>query len=250
MKNTFFIIFILAVNTINSQIKLADSVYCDTVISRDGYVYHKMDNHIDTENDDTLITCYKKNKLGFRVDFGLAGYKYNDKTAAWLGNHLGLLFGFYVVYDKFNLGFKFKPWTVSPSKDLVFGNDTLRNDAKLNPIKLDLTIGYSIDFKYNFSLEPYAGLNRTVFLVINEKDLGKMYDLKTSYGLTVGITLNKYFSFKDYQYVSIFSNIGYSFTDFKRTHEQLGVGYLDWSIGIGFKFYTKKETIKKINNPY
>lgn len=246
MKNTFFIIFILAVNAVNSQIKLVDTVYCDTIISNEGYVYHKLDNHIDTENDDTLITCYKKNKLGFRVDFGMAGCRYNENTAAWLGNHLGLLFGFYVVHNKFNFGIKFKPWTVSPAKELVFGNDTLRNDAELNPIKLDFTLGYSLDFKYNFSLEPYAGLNRTEFLVINEKDLGKTYDLKTSYGLTFGVTLNKYFSFKNYQYVSIFSNIGYSFTDFKRTHEQLGVGYLDWSLGVGLKFYTKKKTITKL----
>jgi hypothetical protein len=241
--------FLLFINDLQGQI-IDKGTRCDTFFQQDYFLYENIKNPIDSLEDRLIQVCHSKRNLGFRVDFGVAGYKYNDKTAAWLGNHLGWLFGFYVVHNKLNFGFKFKPWTVSPSKDLVFGNDTLKSNADLNPVKLDLTLGYSLDFKYNFSLEPYAGLNRTVFIVINEKDLGKTYDLKTSYGLTVGITLNKYFSFKDYQYVSIFSNLGYSFTDFKRTHEQLGVGYLEWSLGIGLKFNTKKKTIKKINSPY
>ena len=84
---------------------------------------------------------------------------------------------------------------------MEFNEQTLPTTAKLNNIRLDYYVGYSLDFGKLISLEPYAGYNRTSFLVINEKELNQEFTFNKTGGLIIGTTLNKYFKLKDYGYI-------------------------------------------------
>ena len=190
--------------------------------------------------------CQKVSKLGIRVDIGFNHYKYNSKTRNWLGNHNGPLFGLTIAYRNFNIGAKFKPATVNPKIDLNFDGETLTNEAKLNAIKIDYDFSYSIDFKHNFSIEPFIAFTLNSFIVINEAELGKNYKINKAHGLTIGTSINKYFHIKDYQFFSVFAKYGYGLTNFDKVNSSLGIGYSDFTIGIAYKGFFQQRFLKRI----
>jgi hypothetical protein len=190
--------------------------------------------------------CTRVSKLGIRFDIGLNHYKYSPKTTDWLGDHYGPLFGFTIAYGDFNIGVKFKPATIQPKKDLDFDGETLTGQAKLNPIKVDYDLSYSITFRHNISIEPYIALTTNSFIVINEDDLGKDYRINRANGITFGTTLNKYFHIRNFQFLSVFAKYGYGLTDFEKIHPNLGIGYSDITIGIAYKGFIKQRLLKPI----
>jgi opacity protein-like surface antigen len=191
--------------------------------------------------------CTQVAKTGIRVDLGYISYSYNPRTKNWLGNHSGVLVGLTLVHRKFSIGAKFKLATTTPKSQLAFNGDTLTYEAKLNPPKIDFYAGYSFDLKYNFSIEPYVGVTRNLFYVINEKDLNKSFDIPKVHGLITGVTLNKYFKLKEFQFLSIFITYGYGFSNFKKVHSSLGVGYSEWTLGLSYKAFAKKSFHERIH---
>jgi hypothetical protein len=192
------------------------------------------------------VECAKVSKLGIRLDVGFNHYNYNSKTQNWLGDHNGPFFGLTISYRDFNIGVKFKPATINPGQDLTFNGETLTADAKLNPNKIDYDISYSINFKHNVSIEPYIALTAHRFIVINEEQLGKNYDISNVKGLTMGTAINKYFQLKGYQFFSIFARYGYGLTNFKKVNASLGTGYSDLAIGIAYKGFIRQRFFKRV----
>ncbi|HRP89446.1 MAG TPA: hypothetical protein PKX92_05360 [Edaphocola sp.] len=190
--------------------------------------------------------CTKVSKLGIRIDLGFNHYIYNSKTRNWLGNHNGVLFGLTIAYGDFNFGVKFKPATVNPKQVLDFDGQRLTEDAKLNPIKVDYDFSYSVNLKHNFAIEPYIALTAKSFIVINENEIGKSYDINKTKGLTIGTTLNKYFKLKDFQFLALFVKYGYGLSDFKKINENLGIGYSDIVIGVAYKGFIKQQFLKRL----
>lgn len=182
-----------------------------------------------------------------RFDFGYSSFSYNQKTKSWLGSHGGALLGLTLVHQKLNLGVKFKVATVTPGSQLVFNGDTLTNKADLNPIKVDFYAGYSLDLKHNLSIQPYIGLTKNLFHVINEEELGKSFSIRNIYGLNTGMTINKYFKLKEFQFLSLFLTYGYGFTNFKKVDNSLGTGYSEWNLGLSYKVFAKKRFHERIN---
>jgi hypothetical protein len=180
------------------------------------------------------------------MDFAVSSYYYGDKTTSWIGQHGGPNFNFILVVDKLNFGFRFKPWTIDPKKEMDFSGLTLPTSAKLNNIRLDYYAGYSLDFEKLISLEPYIGYNRTSFLVINEDKLNQEFSFNKTGGLIIGTTLNKYFKLKDYGYISIFGTVGYGFVDYKKVHSDLDNGYFEWNLGVAAKSFKIKRFNKRV----
>jgi hypothetical protein len=122
-----------------------------------------------------------------------------------------------------------------------FNEQTVPITAKLNSIKLDYYIGYSLDFEKLISIEPYIGYNSSSFIVINEDKLNQKFSLKKTGGIIIGTTLNKYLKIKEYEYISVFGTAGYSFVNYKKVHSDLDNSYFEWNIGIAYKgFFTKR----------
>ncbi len=200
----------------------------------------------DSVNSYKVIRCQKRYNFGVRFEVGISRYFYNKKTKDWLGNHGGPNLNLILTYNKINVGIRFKPWTVNPKSELAFNGDTLPIYSELNPIKNDFFVGYSLDFKKNISIEPYLGITKTSFNVINEDELNKVYAIPKAYGFLLGATLNKYFEIQDYQYIAVFVNIGYSLVDYKKINSNLGIGYADFTIGVAYKGFFKNLFFKKL----
>jgi hypothetical protein len=192
------------------------------------------------------VMCKKITTTGLRIETGISKYFYNEKTQQWLGNHGGPNLNFILTVNKLNFGLRFKPWTVNPTKELVFNSDTLTKLASLNPVKVDYFVGYSIDLNHNISIEPYIGISNSTFHVINEVELKKSFTIPSINGLISGITFNKYFKIKEGEYIAVFANAGYSFTDFKKVHESLEMGYIDCTLGVAYKGFFVKQFLKKV----
>jgi len=77
----------------------------------------------DTATTYKVFNCTKVSDLGIRASLAVVGYTYHNKTAAWLGNHLGPSFDLGVAYRQWNFGLRFRPWTVRPRIELVFDGD-------------------------------------------------------------------------------------------------------------------------------
>jgi hypothetical protein len=249
MKSTVFSLFFLLILINVFGQKENDEIFCslDTFLVKPvSEIRHIQKASIDSFAQYKAVWCEKRSKLGARIEFGISRFYYNQKTKDWLGNHGGPNFNFILVYDKFNFGFKFKPWTVNPNEELSFDNKILSKYEKLNPIKLDFYIGYSFDFNYNISLEPYLGLSRNIFTVINESDLQETFSIPNVTGFINGITVNKYFRINKYEYLSVFSSFGYSIVDYTKVHNSLGKNYFEWSLGIAYKGFLRQKFIQKI----
>ena len=243
MRNTILgLLFLTLSGSVYGQI-IIDEIFCslDTMLVKPVNEFrHIQKASIDSFEPYKAVWCEKRSKFGARIEIGISSYYYTQKTRNWLGNHGGPNFNFILTYDKFNFGFRFKPWTVNPGEELLFDNSLLPKYADLNPIKLDFYIGYSFDFKH-ISLEPYLGLSRNIFTVINEGELQETFSIPSVTGFINGVTVNKYFRIKKYEYISVFANVGYSIVDYTKVHNTLGKNYFEWSLGIAYKgFFTKK----------
>lgn len=243
MKKAFsiFIFFILAATCYGQLYNKEKHCGADTI-------------NVDTYNRKTgesikykAFECTQVSNFGIRVDIGFNTYSYSNNTKQWLGDHNGALFGLTLAYKNFNFGVKFKPATVNPKSVLVFNGDTLPKNADLNPIKFEYDISYSLALKYNFAIEPYIALTNNSFHVINEKDLNKNYKISKIIGLTTGLTLNKYFKLNEFKFLAVFVKYGYGFTNFKKANSQLGRGYSDFSVGIAYKAFYKRNFLNPIN---
>jgi hypothetical protein len=208
-------------------------------------------NYIDAKMGDTVnykaFHCSQVLRTGFRVEIGRASFTYYGGTKTWLGNHGAGLVGLAYVNRHWNLGVKFKLATTHPKRELVFNGDTLTTKADLNPPKIDLYLGYSFDFKQNISVEPYIGLTRNLFYVINENELKKTFVFPKIHGLNIGVTINKYFTIKGFQFLSGFFTYGYGFSNYRKVHPSLDRGYSEWAVGISYKLFAKREIDEKIN---
>lgn len=229
-----------------SIVSLCQNITSDTLCSGNRILFQQeINKKVDdtTYNDKRIVTaeiCHIKRKTGARFEFGISSYYYGDKTSNWLGNHGGPNFNFIFLYDKVNIGFRFKPWTINPISELSFNEVLLPTYARLNPIKIDYYIGYSFDFRGNISLLPCIGYNRSIFTVINEDELQQIYSIPSVGGVTMDLTFDKYFDLGEFNYFSIFGRIGYTFIDYSNVHDELDSGLFEWNLGIAFKgFFTK-----------
>jgi len=251
MKQAFFVFtLVILTNSLSFGQKWIPEVICSTdTLTIEPYISMKyIPDKMDTVNQESykIVQCRTRSKVGFRMDIAASNYYYGDKTTSWIGQHGGPNFNFIFVVDKLNFGFRFKPWTIDPKKEMDFNGQTLPTTAKLNNIRLDYYIGYSLDFDKLISLEPYAGYNRTSFLVINEDELNQEFVINKTGGLIIGATLNKYFKLKDYGYISIFGTVGYGFVDYQKVHPDLDNGYVEWNLGVAVKSFGIKRFNKKV----
>ena len=245
MKNIALLIALLFFgNNIYSQI-WNNEVICspNPVIIRRSY---KFNDSVITYN---AYLCQTRSKIAVRLEVGISKYFYNPSTSKWLGQHGGPNFNLFLSYNKLNAGVKLKPWTINPKQVLDFNGTILPVTAKLNPTKIDFIIGYSLDLKRNFSLEPNIGFTRSVFEVINEEELEQYYSIPKTGGFLIGLTANKYFNFKEYEYISIFGNIAYGFVDFAKVHHSLASGYAELTLGIAYKGFLTKYFYKQAQKP-
>lgn len=241
MKIKFFLFCILISNLISAQI-YDKKERC----SKEIVLLQEHDSISNSSKEYKALKCLKRSNFGMRFGLGFSSFKYDDNTKDIIGNHGGANFNLSFSYDKWNLGVRFKPWTVNPKQEITVNNKTLPKFADVNVIKLDYYIGYSFDFKKLYSVEPYIGYNNSLFVVINEDELRDTFsfDNKAS-GLIFGTTFNKYFEFQDFNYISVFVDLGYSTTNLSDIHPTLGKGYFEFSIGVAIKGFSKKTTYKK-----
>jgi len=240
--------YLLIITTLGLTFSCYGQLYNKDKICKSDTVYVE---HISIKTFEPItfkaVECTQVSKIGFRFDLGIAKYYYNDRTKDWLGNHYGSSVGLFISFQQLNIGFRFKPWTVNPKSVLVFNSDTLPLKAKLNPIKFDYFIGYSIDFR-NISVEPYFGLTRNVFEVINQDELGKEFDIKSVNGIIGGFSFNKYFRIKEYQFISAFLNVGYATANFSKTNNNLANGYWECAVGIAYKGFGKRRFYERLKD--
>ncbi len=207
-------------------------------------------NSVSMKLGDTIrlkaFECTQISKFGLRLDVGFNHFSYNAKTKNWLGNHNGALVGLALVWGDLNFGIKFKIATIKTNSELDVNGVQLPLNTQLNPVKVNFDIGYSINLKHNFSIEPFLAMTYHDFIILNEDGLGKEYDINKLWAPIVGTTINKYFPLSNRQFISIFVRYGYGFANFRKVHQDLGFGYSDISEGIGLKGFMEKSFLKRL----
>jgi len=190
-------------------------------------------------------SIYKSKLLiNFKNEIGITSYYYDTKTTDWLGQHISPNFSFVIAVNNFNIGFRFKPWTINPKKELYFNGVVLPEYSELNVIKSDFFFGYSINYKMKISFEPYVGYNKSSFYVINQDVLKQVYSIPKTGGIITGITLNKLIKVKKEKYIGFYGSIAYSFTNFVNVNQNLDNGYIEWTLGIAYNRYNKDPLIR------
>lgn len=170
----------------------------------------------------------------FKLGFGSGTNFYHEKTTEWIGNHKSKVIFITLGKRNFNLNVLFKPQTVNPLKVLDFNGIPLPQQARLNPIKFEINLGYEYEMIYNFRIEPYLGYLNQSFNVINEEEIGQTYDIKSANGLTVGVNLFKYIYFGSGFSLGAFINGNANLINFQNVNPDLGNNYLAFSFGLLF----------------
>ncbi|NVN94237.1 MAG: hypothetical protein HXX18_03015 [Bacteroidetes bacterium] len=251
MKRILLIIAItILVNAISFGQKWKPEIICSTdTLTVEPYFSTKYyPKKLDTLNQKPykIVECRTRSNIGFRFEIAVSNYYYNKKTTSWIGQHGSPNFNFILVLDKLNFGFRFKPWTINPKKEMNFNGQKLPITAKVNVIKLDFYLGYSFDFEKLISIEPFAGYNSSSLLVINEDVLNQKFTFDNTGGLIIGTTFNKYFKLKEYAYLSVFGTVGYGFVNYTKVHPDLDNGYFEWNLGIAYKGFATKRFNNKV----
>jgi len=249
------ILLIITFTILVSTITLGQKWNPETICSSDTLIvepyrpmkYNPENTEALTQKPYKIVECKTRSDIGFRFEIAVSNYYYGEKTTSWIGQHGGPNFNFILVVDKLNFGFRFKPWSVEPKKELDFNGQTLPTTATLNVIKLDYYLGYSFDFKKLISVEPYVGYNRSSFVVINEDELNQKFTFDKTGGPIVGATLNKYFKLKEYEYLSVIGTAGYGFVNYEKVHSALDNGYFEWNLGIAYKGFATKRFNKRVD---
>ena len=193
-----------------------------------------------------ILRCISSSPFGLRLGIGYSRFNYNDGTSDWIKNHAAPDFNISLAIENANLGFRFKPWSTNPKKSLDINGESLPILAKLNPVKLDYYISYNFNLQNNIALEPALGYSKSLFIVINEDDLGKEFNIPSIGGLMTSFTLSKYLRFKYNEFFAIYGNVEYAFIDYSKLNPDLGKGYFNWTIGLAFKGYFKKLILQRI----
>ena len=240
-KFVLLIFLILIVQLVKGQ-RIVNDTICtkDTVIVQGIWTFPKDTKLADPSGSFFALYCDYRKKIGFRFDFGFSQYLYENSVTDWLGFHQGTNLNFILVYDKFNIGFRFKPWTTNPKSEIQFDNKVLTKEADLNPLKFDYYIGYEIDLGNSISLEPSVGYTECKFKVINEVEINEKFSFNSTNGLLLGMTFNKYFVVFNYSYVALFCRINHGFVDFSEIHNDLQGNYTELCLGVSYKLYWKE----------
>ncbi len=249
MKRLFLLItYSILMSTISLGQKWIPEIICSTdTLSIEPYISMKYNpkNTIKQEPY-KIVKCRTRSNVGFRIDIAASNYYYGNKTTSWIGQHIEPNFNIILVINKLNFGIRFKSWTIKPQKEIKFDEQILPTLAKLNNIRLDYYLGYSFDFEKLISIEPYVGYNKSSFYVINEEELNKEFSFNKTGGFIFGLTINKYFKVKEYEYISLFGTLGCGFVDYTKVHPDLDNGYFEWSIGVAYKGFITKIFNKRV----
>jgi hypothetical protein len=180
--------------------------------------------------------------FGIQMSVGPTKYFYDNKTENYFGNHWDPHFKLAFYYKNIFLGFEFKPATVNPKDTLYFNTGNLFNEAKLNIIKTNIEIGYTINLPLNLAIEPFIGYLKTTFLVINESQINKNFNLKPCKGFTGGFIITKFIDFNSSgQYMIIYLNNNLNYSDYSNMNSYLGNYFYAIELGIGIKVWFGKK---------
>jgi hypothetical protein len=195
--------------------------------------------------DAFLCSCISK--WGIRAEVGRSSYRYTTATNRWLGKHAGGSFALHVAYGKWNVGARAVLTSTNPQMPLTVDGQTLPTAARLNPAKIEYSIGYTQHIVANICTEPFIGITSNKFYVTNEDTLKAHYQIPQVNALTMGIGLHKYFTVAKYQYVCAFVRYAHCFANFAKVNPTLGRGYNEWTAGIAFKAFGERKYHKVIS---
>jgi hypothetical protein len=218
MKKTI-LLSITILSVLYAEWAHAQFMKCDTLVRYDNYT--------------GLEKKFTPTNWGLGVTLGFTHYKYQPKTAYYLGNHNGANFKLQALYRNFVLAFDFRPATIELNNPVQYGEQIITPNADFNVIKTDITLGYYIALPHKFGLEPQVGTVNTRFIVINEDELNESFDLPSVRGLTTGLSVYKFFQFKGCgDYYGFYVNANYNHADYTRLNQNMGKNFIGVEVGI------------------
>ena len=244
MRNRLLICLIFSVclsSTLYSQV-----IRRDTILTGNTIIVERKISYGDSLNiNESMVLIERSPKIvrlkwGIRTEAGITKYYYDEATRDWLGNYIGPQFKVSLFYENINFSANFKPWTTSPERDITINNQVLTPLAKLNPIQLESTLGYSLNIHRNYSIEPYIGYLQSQFRVINEDELGTRYSIPSQNGFVAGAALNKYFEIAPFQFIALALNTSYSYSDYIIINPELGKSFFNISLTVAYKAWFDK----------
>jgi hypothetical protein len=190
--------------------------------------------------------CHRPSKFGFRFDLGASYFNTNAQVQDWIGKPIHLSLGFTLSYNKWNFGIRTNTMTVTTKKQLYLYGATITENTKINPNRFDGLLSYTLNLKHNFSIEPYAGVGLYNFVQTEKNgNIEKQTTIKGEECGIMGVNIQKYFNRKNYNFSSVFLNLGYATFNNIPLVQQTDNGYFMVSLGVSYKFYPKKEVNSK-----
>ena len=189
---------------------------------------------------------YTASSFGLQLGIGASFNYYDQETVKYFGNHKGSTYKLSFFYTNFSLGFAFKPihGSITEQTDTIYFNlDNLPESMSLYYYRTDITIGYTFDLPYNFSAEPSIGFLNTGFEIEDQNGVKIESVSKNVFGITTGVTLNKYIrvgGISEYLVFYVNGNINYS--NYSKIHPLLGNSFYSVEVGVAVKSWFVKKT--------
>ncbi|MFM2388021.1 MAG: hypothetical protein RL660_2778 [Bacteroidota bacterium] len=234
--NHLLILLAIIACSINTQ---AQNYERDKICGKDTINIDRIEYRYGDREVFKAFNCYQVTPFGVRFDLAYSCYRYNSSTEAVFGRHNGLTAAFGLLFSDFTLSVQTKLGSTIPQKELAFGSQVLTSAAIFNPIRVEYQLGYSINTKYNFAIEPYVAYTRSSFRVINEDSLNQQFTFPKIKSPTLGLGINKYFTIREFEFAAVFVKYGYSFTNYRQLHPSLDRGYTDITFGFSYKGFAR-----------
>jgi hypothetical protein len=189
------------------------------------------------------VWCSEVSPLAFRVDMGFSWFRNEPAMRDWVGHHNGHDLGVSVSYKRWSIGARFKLETVLTKRPIDNSTMVLPEGVMLNPVKIDYYFGYAFDIGRRFTVEPSLGVTKNMFKVIEPELKELNWDFANVYGLLAGVTLNQYIRLNKTKYLVVWGQVNSGASNYQKIHPTLGRGYVEFSIGVGYKIFGKRHPI-------
>jgi hypothetical protein len=190
-----------------------------------------------TSND--TLTCKKVVPGRWAIEFDLGACSNQIFKPSYNINPIATTFNYKLFYRNFFLYVGTNISTFTPSKDLKFTNTIITNQNEISLSNMNMAIGYMYNFNKKWSADFKLGINSGNVDVLYNNQL-KSYSPELVIGNTYGITINRFFKLKGYNYIVLSVGADYYTTDYSKISPDMNNQSVNYFLTIGYKGFNKK----------
>lgn len=196
-------------------------------------IYAQKNTSIDT------LTCKKIVPGRWAIEIGLGASSNQIFKPSYSKNPIATTFNYKIFYRNFFMYVGMNKSFLTPPKDMKFTNIIIKNQNEVSLTNMNMAIGYMYNFNKKWSADFKLGINSGIVDVLYNNRL-KLYSPELEVGNSYGISINRFFKLKRYNYIVLSLGADYHTTDYSKISPDMNNQSINYFLTIAYKGFNKK----------